>query len=118
MEQKPKLPPNEEHEDTEGLSEQDKQKHCTWPSLLRSLGSPWRLPWSLGAWAASRAPDVMVELGVDLELGALGWCLAPAPEDEEEDWLPPCLSFLSRLCLDWPFPEEGLAPSPWAFQSR
>ena len=111
-EQNPITPPNEEHKDTEGLREHDRQSECTWLSLLLSLESCWRLPGSLDPLAASSAPEVTVELGPALEPGALWWCLAPAPEDEEEDWLPPCLFFLSRLCLDWPFPEEGLDPSP------
>ena len=118
MEQKPKLPPNEEHKDTEGLSEQDKQNNCTWLSLLRSLGSPWRLPWSLGAWAASRAPDVTVERQGGPGDGSLVVVFGPSPGRRGRGLAAPCLSFLSRLCLDWPFPEEGLDPSPWAFRSR
>ena len=93
-EQNPITPPNEEHKDTEGLREHDRQSECTWLSLLLSLESCWRLPGSLDPLAASNAPEVTVELGPGLELG-LWWCLAPVPEEDEKDWLPPCLSPLS-----------------------
>ena len=67
------------------------------------------MPRSL-AWAASKAPEVTVEDGADLEPEPLWWCLGPAPEEDEEDEVP-CLSLLS-------FPEEGLDPPSRAFLSR
>ena len=83
-EQNPITPPNEEHEDMEGLREHDRQSECTWLSLLLSLESCWHLPGSLDPLAASSTPDVTVELGPGLEPGRW-WCLAPVPEEEEDD---------------------------------
>ena len=83
-EQKPITPPNEEHEDTEGLREHDRQSECTWLSLLLSLELCWRLPGSLDLLADSNASEVTVVLGPGLEPGRW-WCLAPVPEKDEED---------------------------------
>ena len=112
-EQKPITPPNEEHKDTEGLREHDRQSECTWLSLLLSLESCWRLPGSLDPLAASSAPEVTVELGVDLGLpegpeDPLCWW--PDPPEELGDWLLPERSLpLSRECPEDPPPEEDLS---------